>query len=159
YEFNLEGVLDALRAAKKKGLKIELVIDRSHVYTTGKDHTGKARKPSPEIMSLIDEGFDVKVLKGERNGIQHNKYGLFDAEDAEQGGGLVVFGSYNWAATAENNHFENVVFRTGAEKGPKGEPHGVVRIHNYLNYFEYQRTLGEEVDRDVLAEVLSTGRD
>src|SRR6185295_11239681 len=113
YEFNLEGVLDALRRAKKRGIKIEIVLDRSHVYTTGPDHTGKARKPSPEIMALIDEGFDVKVLRGERNGIQHNKYGVFDAEDAEAGGGLVVFGSYNWAATAENNHFENVVFRTG----------------------------------------------
>jgi phosphatidylserine/phosphatidylglycerophosphate/cardiolipin synthase-like enzyme len=159
YEFNLEGVLDALRAAKKRGLKIEIVMDRSHVYTTGKDHTGKARKPSPEAMALIDEGFDIKVLKGERNGIQHNKYGVFDAEDMQNGGGLVVFGSYNWAATAENNHFENVVFRNGAELGPNGEPHGKVRIQNYLNYFEYQRGLASDVDRNELESVLTTGRD
>ncbi|MBI3553187.1 MAG: hypothetical protein HY077_11880 [Elusimicrobia bacterium] len=161
YEFNLEGVLDALRQARKKNpsLKIEIVMDRSHVYTTGKDHTGKARKPSPEVMALLDEGFDVKVLKGERNGIQHNKYALFDAEDLEAGGGLVVFGSYNWASTAEHNHFENVIFRNGNELGPNGEPFGKIRLRNYLAYFDYQRGLASDVDRDALAEVLSTGKD
>lgn len=150
YEFTLDGVLEALKEARRKNpqMRIEIVIDRSHVYTTGKDHTGAARKPSPEIMSLIDEGFDIKILKGERNGIQHNKYGVFDAEDAAKGGGLVVFGSYNWASTAEHNHFENVIFSNEA-----------ARVDNYRNYFDYQRGVASTVDRDKLEEVLSTGHD
>lgn len=148
YEFTLDGVLDALRDAKKRGLKIEIVIDRSHVYTTGKDHTGQPRKPSPEIMALIEEKFDVKILRGNKSGIQHNKYAVFDAEDIESGGGLTLFGSYNWASTAEHNHFENIMFSNEA-----------ARIKGKLAYHQFQRGLAEEVDADKLEEVLSTGHD
>lgn len=148
YEFTLDGVLDALRDAKKRGLKIEIVIDRSHVYTTGKDHTGQPRKPSPEIMALIEEKFDIKVLRGNKSGIQHNKYAVFDAEDIESGGGLTLFGSYNWASTAEHNHFENIMFSNEA-----------ARIKGKLAYHTFQRGLAEAVDADKLEEVLSTGHD
>lgn len=142
YEFNLEEVLDALRDAKKAGLTVEIVIDRSHVYTTGRDHTGQPRKPSPQIQALINEGFDVLVLKGNKSGIQHNKYVIVDAED----GGLVEFGSYNWAETAENDHFENVIFSADSRD-----------VADYLAYFKYQRALAKPVDHEKLEEVLTTG--
>ena len=143
YEFNLEEVMDALRDAKKRGLTIQLVIDRSHVYTTGRDHTGKARKPSPQIQALINEGFDVLILKGDRSGIQHNKYSLIDAELKSS---LVEFGSYNYATTAEDDHFENANF--SMDKAD---------VADYLAYFNYQRALAKPVDHAKLQEVLAHG--
>jgi phosphatidylserine/phosphatidylglycerophosphate/cardiolipin synthase-like enzyme len=142
YEFNLPDVLDALRRAKKRKLKIELVIDQSHVYTRGKDHTNQPRKPSAEILALINEGFDVLVLKGEKSGIMHNKYMVLDAED----GGMVEFGSYNFAKTAENNHYENIKFSNDAAD-----------VKDYLAYFNYKRGLASPIDHDKLDEVLNRG--
>lgn len=140
YEFTLDSVLDALRAAKKRGVKIEIVVDRSHVYTSGKDSTGQLRMPSPQLQALIAEGFDLLLLKGEKNGIQHNKFVLADAEDD----GLVMFGSYNLARTAEDNHYENVKFSSDKR-----------RTSHYLAYFEYMRKLAEPIDRAKLEETLA----
>ena len=140
YEFNLDGVMEALRRAKERGVKIELVIDYSHVYTTGKDHTGNLRKPSAQILALINEGFDILTLKNKSKGIQHNKYAIIDAED----GGIVVFGSYNWAKTAEQDHFENIIINDERD-----------RIEAYSAYFEYQRALASPMDQPKLAEVLT----
>ncbi|NNN04624.1 MAG: hypothetical protein HKL90_01855 [Elusimicrobia bacterium] len=142
YEFTLDSVLDELRAAKKRGVKIQIVIDQAHVYTRGKDHTGRARMPSAQIQALINEDFDVLTLKGEKSGIQHNKYVLADAED----GGLVMFGSYNLARTAEDDHYENVKFSTDKR-----------RTAHYLAYFDYQRGLASAVDPQKLDETLSRG--
>lgn len=174
YEFNLPEMLDALRwlRANRPKVKIEIVIDRSHVYTTGKDHTGGPRKPSPEIVALIREGFDVTILKGDHSGIMHSKYLLIDAPASNVGrrlarvgqailgrvvpslaplagaegeeAGLVWRGSFNFAKTAENNHYENVELSNEKD-----------RIQNYLNDFKYKRGLAEEVDHDKLDEILA----
>ncbi|HVE12070.1 MAG TPA: phospholipase D-like domain-containing protein, partial [Elusimicrobiota bacterium] len=120
YEFTLPEVLDALRDAKKRGLEIRLVVDYSHAFPKGTDHTGQERQRSREIQALIDEGFDIRVIRGGGSyGIMHNKFAVFDEE-------LVEFGSYNWAQTAENNHFESVQFRTEAE-----------RVAGYLAYWNW----------------------
>jgi phosphatidylserine/phosphatidylglycerophosphate/cardiolipin synthase-like enzyme len=141
YEFTLGDVLDELRAAQKRGVKVEIVIDQAHVYTTGKDHTGRARMPSPQIQALINEDFDILTLKGEKSGIQHNKYVLVDADENDS---LVMFGSYNIARTAEDNHYENVKFSNDKR-----------RVAHYLAYFEYQRGLASAVDQEKLEAVLS----
>lgn len=144
YEFKLPGILEALRRAQKRGIRIELILDRSHVYTTGKDSTSRPRKPSAEILALINEGFDVLVLKGEKGGIMHNKFLVVDAEKGEDG--LVQYGSYNYAPTAEHNHFENVMFTD--------DKHAVA---DYVAYFDYMRGLADAVDHDKLDEVLNRG--
>jgi phosphatidylserine/phosphatidylglycerophosphate/cardiolipin synthase-like enzyme len=138
YEFTLEKVMDALRRAKKRpGMKIEIVLDESHLYTRGLDHTGRPKKPSLQIQALVDEGFDVLTLKGEAGGIQHNKFAVFDGKVAE-------FGSYNWADTAENYHYENLIFTDKAQ-----------RIAYYTKYFQYLRDLAKPVDQEKLEQVLS----
>ena len=121
YEFNLPEVLEALREAKKKpGMEIELVMDYLHVYPAGNDHTGKPRKRSAQVQALMDEGFDIRVIKGLKSaGSMHNKFALFD-------GKMMAAGSYNWAITAENNHFENLFFSDDAR-----------RIAYYQKYFKY----------------------
>lgn len=120
YEFTLPEILDALRDAKKRGVKITVLMDFSHVYPKGLDHSGKPRQRSAPIQALMDEGFDVRVVKGLRStGTMHNKFGIFDGE-------FFAAGSYNWAMTAEQNHFENVFFDADAK-----------RIAYYQRYYKY----------------------
>ncbi len=140
YEFTLDSVMDELRAAKARGVKIEIVVDQAHVYTRGQDHTGRARMPSAQIQALINEDFDVLTLKGEKSGIQHNKFVLADAES----GGMVMFGSYNLARTAEDDHYENVKFSDDQR-----------RVAHYLAYFRYLRALASPIDPDKLEQTLS----
>ncbi|MBI5630596.1 MAG: hypothetical protein HY921_06905 [Elusimicrobia bacterium] len=151
YELNQPGVLEALRRARERGIKIEIVADYSHVYTSGMDHTGKPRMPSPEILALIKEKFDILVLKGENNGIQHTKILLVDAEESslteeEGSNGLAIFGSYNLTPQSENEHFENVVLLA--------QPHSTARL---AGYFRYMRGLAKPVDMDKLQKVLDRG--
>jgi phosphatidylserine/phosphatidylglycerophosphate/cardiolipin synthase-like enzyme len=136
YELDHQILFDALKRAKARGVKIEIVLDRSHVYTSGKDHLGKPRKPKQMVVDLIQEGFDVLTLKGRGSGIQHNKFTLIDGE-------LLQTGSYNYTDQSESDHFENAVFSEDA-----------ARIAAYNRYFDYMRGLAEPVDMDRLDEIL-----
>ena len=141
YEFRLEDVLEALRRAKKRGVEISVVLDQGHLYTTGKDvRSKKPKKPSEQIQALVKE-FDVLVLKGQKSGIMHNKFAIFD-------GKMIEYGSYNWARTAEDNHFENAMFSN--EKR---------RVSWYNKYFAYMREHAKEVDHDRLEEVMTRTED
>ncbi len=138
YEFNMPGIWDALHRAQKRGVKIEIVLDRSHVYTTGYEDDGVTpRKPKQMVVDLLKEGFDVLLLKGRLGGIMHNKFMIADE-------GLVEFGSYNYTRQSEEDHYENVFF--SIEQG---------RISGYLRYFEYMRGLAEEPDMEKLDEVVN----
>ncbi|MBI2386895.1 MAG: DUF1669 domain-containing protein [Elusimicrobia bacterium] len=138
YEFNMESVWDALHRAKKRGVKIEVVLDRSHVYTTGYEDDGVTpRKPKQMIVDLIKEGFDVLLLKGRLGGIMHNKFIIADD-------GLVSMGSFNYTRQSEEDHYENVFF--SIEKA---------RVSGYVRYFDYMRALAEDVDMDKLDEVVN----
>lgn len=118
YEFNLPEVLDALRRARERGVDVVVLLDLAHFHTRGKDHAGKDRRRSPEIQALVDEGFRVRILRGRgSSGSMHNKFALFDVDLREEGGpGMAEFGSYNWAKTAEWNHFENIVLTREPER-------------------------------------------
>ena len=145
YEFDLESVMDALRRAKKRGLHIEIVVDHDHVYTSGLDYeTKKPKLPSAQIQALINEGFDILVENVHNGSIQHNKFPLLDAEDVASGGGLVGYGSYNVANSAEHNHFENFKFSNDA-----------FAIKDFLAYFNYLRENAEPVDMDKLKRTLA----
>ncbi|MBI5211448.1 MAG: DUF1669 domain-containing protein [Elusimicrobia bacterium] len=137
YEFTSDAVLDALRRAKQRGVKIEIVLDRAHLYTSGINHEGQPRKPKAQVVALAKEGFDVKVLRGKSSGVMHNKYVILDDE-------LVAFGSYNVTDVAERYHFENFLFNNEAK-----------RVEYYARYFDYKRDLAEFIDYDKLDEILS----
>lgn len=168
YEFNQESVLEALRWLRdsRPSVKIEILIDRSHVYTTGTDHTGNLRKPSPQIVALVKEGFNPMIPKI-GSGIQHSKYLLVDAPETGlraglqrllrtfasnidllrqevESPGIVLRGSYNFTDASENNHYENVVISTEKE-----------RMLNYLGNFRHNQSIASPVDPDKLEEVLS----
>ncbi len=143
YEFDLGSVMEALRwlKANRPEVEINIIIDRSHVYTTGTSSTGDVRKPSPQIVALIKEGFKPLILVGKSGGIMHSKYIIVDAT---AGTGLVFRGSYNIARTAEHNHYENAVISIEKE-----------RVLNYMADFRYKKDLAEPVDLDKLDEILS----
>ncbi|MBI5881784.1 MAG: DUF1669 domain-containing protein [Elusimicrobia bacterium] len=137
YEFTSDSILEALRRAKARGVKIEIVLDRAHLYTSGINHEDEPRKPKPQVVALAKEGFGVKVLRGKRSGVMHNKILMVDDE-------LAGFGSYNLTDVAEQSHFENFIFTKDAG-----------RVASHLKYFSYMRGLAEDVDMAKLDEILS----
>jgi phosphatidylserine/phosphatidylglycerophosphate/cardiolipin synthase-like enzyme len=136
YEFTSDAILEALRRAKARGVQVEIIFDRAHLYTTGVSHTGGPRKPKPESVALAKE-FSMKLLKGKSSGVMHNKFLIFDEK-------LVSFGSYNLTEVAEKNHFENLMFSADA-----------ARVGYYGEYFSYMQDLAEDVDQDKLDEILN----
>lgn len=137
YQFEQQEVLDALQRALKRGVKVQVTLDRSHVYTTGTSHAGGPRKPRPMVVELVKSGFDLMLVRGQNRGIQHNKFLIVDDL-------FLQAGSYNYTSQSEDDHFESVLFTL--DKG---------RVGLYRRYFNYLRENGEEVDFDKLEEILN----
>ncbi len=137
YQFDQREVLDALQDAKKRGVDVQVVLDRSHVYTTGTSHEGGPRKPRPMVVELVKSGFDMILVHGQNRGIQHNKFVIVDDQFLETG-------SYNFTRQSEDDHYESVLFTM--EKG---------RVGLYRRYFTYLRDNGAEVDFDKFEEILN----
>jgi phosphatidylserine/phosphatidylglycerophosphate/cardiolipin synthase-like enzyme len=95
----LREVMDALRRAKARGVKIRVVMNQTHAWP---EKPGQER--APEVQALMDEGFDMRVLRGgDQFGVMHNKFAVFD-------GAVVQTGSYNWTHAADSWHWENLLF-------------------------------------------------
>ncbi|PCI33634.1 MAG: hypothetical protein COB53_12115, partial [Elusimicrobia bacterium] len=104
YEFNLEPLMEALHRAKARGVKVRVVIDYSHMFPKGTRSDGDPSRRAANIQALLDGGFEVKVMRGVRSqGIMHQKVAIFD-------GKMINFGSYNWAKSADQSHFESMMF-------------------------------------------------
>ncbi|MFH2203058.1 MAG: phospholipase D-like domain-containing protein [Elusimicrobiota bacterium] len=130
YEFDIPEILEALRRAKKRGVKVHVIFDYSRFFPKGTNTRGEPKHRSGEMQALLDEGFDVSVLRGVKaQGIMHNKIGIFD-------GKMTTFGSYNWSRTAEQFHFESVKFET--EKA---------RVDFYRRYWDWMRSYAVHPDK------------
>jgi len=104
YEFNLEPLMEALHRARARGVKIRAVIDYSHMFPKGTRSDGDPSRMADNIQQLLDGDFEVKALRGVRSqGIMHQKVAIFD-------GKMINFGSYNWAKSADQSHFESMMF-------------------------------------------------
>lgn len=89
----------ALIRAQKRGVKIRIVMNQTHVFPE-KDRD----RVAPEIEQLLAEGVEMRILRGgDEHGIMHNKFALFDGQIAQTG-------SYNWTHAADTWHWENVLF-------------------------------------------------
>lgn len=119
YGFTLPRVAAALVEAKERGVKVRVLVNESHMYTS---------RRSEELQLLLDKGVELRALRGVgRFGIMHNKIGIFD-------GKLLMCGSFNWAVTANTANSENAVFSRDA---------GV--IGGYSGYFEWMWKFGKPV--------------
>ncbi|UPT74179.1 MAG: phospholipase D-like domain-containing protein [Elusimicrobiota bacterium] len=101
----LREVAEALSRAKKRGVRVRIVMNQTHVFPE------KARDTrSPEIQRLIDEGFEMRMLRGgDQFGVMHNKIAIFD-------GKILETGSYNWTHAADAWHWENAMFLAEASR-------------------------------------------
>jgi len=89
YGFTLDHLSKALIDAMKRGVEVEVVIERESAYWRGSEHE-----------RLLQAGVDVKLDGNPYT--MHHKVAIID-------GKIVIIGSYNWTWSAENKNDENVV--------------------------------------------------
>jgi phosphatidylserine/phosphatidylglycerophosphate/cardiolipin synthase-like enzyme len=93
FSFTHAELIEALKRAKDRGLKIRIVFDR-YQYGFLK-----------EMAEMAELGFDVRLSNGKdgQKGVMHNKFVVVD-------GKLVETGSFNWTFNGELNNYENAAF-------------------------------------------------
>lgn len=92
FSFYAQRVADALIAAQARGVVVRVVAD-----------TMQARRSQP-VLSLSNGGVSLRLSAGRDGaGVMHHKYALFD-------GTMLMSGSYNFSANAEQFNFENDLF-------------------------------------------------
>lgn len=95
----LRDVAEALSRAKKRGVRVRIIMNQTHVFPEKPRDTR-----TPEVQRLIDEGFEMRMLRGgDQFGVMHNKIAVFD-------GKILETGSYNWTHAADTWHWENAMF-------------------------------------------------
>lgn len=92
FDFTSQDIKSAFERAKKRGVKICIIAD-----------SRQAKGAYSVIKTLLSEEFNIKIVRGKKRGIMHNKFAIFDKR-------LLVTGSYNWTANAEHFNYENAVF-------------------------------------------------
>jgi len=107
FSFTNAEIIDALKRAQQRGLKVRLIFDAQQF---------KFLSVMGEMATL---GFDVRLSEGRApRGVMHNKFGVFD-------GRLVETGSFNWTMNGELNNYENAAFLDAADD-----------VDGYAAYFE-----------------------
>jgi phosphatidylserine/phosphatidylglycerophosphate/cardiolipin synthase-like enzyme len=89
YYFTDKKIADAVCMAKKKGVKIQVVLDKSQ-------KTSRSSKVSMLMENNIPSRYDT------RNGLMHNKFAVIDDR-------MVITGSFNWTQSAEQKNRENLI--------------------------------------------------
>ena len=107
YSINNTNLVEALKRAHKRGVKIRILTDRS-----------QAGNKSSKAKDLHNEKLKVRVHSKFK--IEHNKFAVFDGEKASTG-------SYNWTNPASKKNSENCVFFTDNQEV----------VDDYQNRFDY----------------------
>lgn len=94
YQFTSEPIKNEVIKAKKRGVKVEVILDKTQC------HNYKKKKGSPAEL-LQDSHIPVWIDK--KVSIAHNKVIIGDSK-------WVISGSFNYSANAQNHNAENVVF-------------------------------------------------
>ena len=97
YSFTSGALAEALADAHERGVQIRVIRDAS-----------QSHNKHDENAFLRTHGIDVRVMKGKKRGIFHDKFAIFD-------GKLLETGSFNWTANGEKYNHENVIFFTDQE--------------------------------------------
>ncbi|MBL0143795.1 MAG: phospholipase D family protein [Betaproteobacteria bacterium] len=94
YAFSSPAIVDALKAARERGVDVRLVVDYKH--NVGEDRKGIGRKA---LDALVAAGAVARTNSSYR--LHHDKYMIIDARHVQTG-------SYNYAVSANLNS-ENVM--------------------------------------------------
>lgn len=90
YAINNKDIVNAIKKAHKRGVKIRILTDRL-----------QAANKSSKVKELY--GFGVNIRVHSKHKIEHNKFAIFDGKKA-------VSGSYNWTQPASTKNSENCIF-------------------------------------------------
>lgn len=89
YSFTSKPIAQALLAAKKRGVDVQIITDKSQIKSKGS-----------VVIPLATRG--VPIFVDHRVAIAHNKTMTIDAR-------IVMTGSYNWTKAAEDRNAENLI--------------------------------------------------
>jgi phosphatidylserine/phosphatidylglycerophosphate/cardiolipin synthase-like enzyme len=89
YSFTSDRLAEALIEARRRGVDVRVVMERREANGTGSEY--------PRL-----RGAGVEVRLDANPGLMHHKFMVIDGE-------IVVTGSYNWSAAAEEKNDENLV--------------------------------------------------
>lgn len=89
YSFTSQEIAEAIIRAKKRGVKIRILIDNEQA-------TGRYSK----YKYFLDR--DINVIKDIHPGLMHNKIAIID-------GKILFTGSFNWTYSAEHKNQENLL--------------------------------------------------
>lgn len=95
YSITHEGIADAIIAAKNRGVKIRIVVDRS-----------QSKGAHSLVSTLVSGGVDLKI--GNFQGIMHDKFTIVD-------GTFLETGSYNYTQNATSSNAENQLYIDDAQ--------------------------------------------
>lgn len=90
YGFTSKKIIDALIEAKKKGVEIEIILDRSNFH-----------KKKQNVIKLLESN-QIKIYQDKVAGIAHNKVMIIDNT-------IVITGSFNFTENADKRNAENVI--------------------------------------------------
>jgi len=88
YAFTKRDIAWAIVKAKKRGVRVRIILDK---------------KSSKSRYSKFKFFQNKEIIPRPIKRTMHNKFALID-------GNLLITGSYNWTANAENNNHENILF-------------------------------------------------
>ena len=89
FDFSLDSIRDALIKAKNRGIDVRIVMEQDTISNTGS-----------EYRNLKQAGIDVRL--DANSALMHDKTAVIDNH-------IIITGSYNWTASANNRNNDNLV--------------------------------------------------
>ena len=115
YGFSSPAITDALVAAHKRGVKVNILLDKSNL----KDSWSKMKE-------LIDSGIEVTIDK--LTGIAHNKVMIIDSQKT-------ITGSFSFTRSADIRNAENVIIISDESVAEKYIQNWISRKASTSEYF------------------------
>lgn len=91
FSFTNRELGNAAIAARNRGVEVRVVLDESQA----------ANKYSKKNY-FLNKGIPIRLTRGLGRGIMHHKFAVIDGQ-------VILTGSFNWTANAEENNFENLL--------------------------------------------------
>lgn len=98
YSFTSPEIVKALIDAKKRGVDVRAVLDKSNFCKAGKDNCENKGTVAADTLAIVK----VPVLVDRAHAIAHNKVMVIDEE-------RVITGSFNFTRSAQERNAENLI--------------------------------------------------
>lgn len=119
YAINNENIVEALKKAYIRGVKIRILTDRL-----------QASNKNSKVRELYYFGINVRV--NSKHKIEHNKFAIFDSDS-------VLTGSYNWTESASAKNSENCLLLN----------HNKKTVKEYIDRFNYLWKINSKKKSDI----------